>query len=54
MIPLSFMKKNEKVRRKTVDQYYQYLMEKGRRGSFLDVIEQWCEMCIRDRYCVRR
>lgn len=43
MIPLSFMKKDEKERRNTVDQYYQYLMEKGRRGSFLDVIEQWCE-----------
>ena len=43
MIPLSFMKKDEKERRKTVDQYYQYLIEKGRRGSFLDVIEQWCE-----------
>lgn len=48
MIPLTFIKKDEKERSKIVDKYYQYLMEKERRERFLKIIEQWCEFYLRN------
>lgn len=48
MIPLTFIKKDEKERRKIVDQYYQYLMGKERRKSFLEIIERWCEFYLKN------